>query len=134
MDRQTEEQTDNHDFIGPSVGRGLIIKVTLSFPEFTSKHQKPVYFINFFVRYSQFRFLQPEWALPFTTIPIQILFNQLLISMNLYQNAKNQAFSSFHSRDINYLKILQSDWPKTFRHISQGTNFSEIFPSIQQLI
>ena len=31
------------------------IKVTLSFLEFLSKHQIPVYSINFFVRYSQFQ-------------------------------------------------------------------------------
>ena len=37
MGRQTEGQTDNHDFVEPSVGRGPIIKVTLSFPEFTSQ-------------------------------------------------------------------------------------------------
>ena len=55
MDGQTDgRKTDNHDFVGPSVGRGPVIKVTLNFPEFISKHQKPVYSINFFVRYSQF--------------------------------------------------------------------------------
>ena len=32
-----------------------IIKVTLSFPEFILKQQKPVYCINFFARYSQFQ-------------------------------------------------------------------------------
>ena len=62
-DRQTDGQTENSDFIGPFVGqgaiikvtlRGPIIKVTLSFLEFISTHQKPVYPINFFVRYSPF--------------------------------------------------------------------------------
>ena len=46
--------TGNHDFVGPSVVWGPKIKVTLNFPEFVSKHQNPVYSINFFVRYSQF--------------------------------------------------------------------------------
>ena len=46
--------TGNRDFVGPSVVWGPKIKVTLNFPEFVSKHQNPVYSINFFVRYSQF--------------------------------------------------------------------------------
>ena len=54
---------------------GPIIKVTLSFPEFISKHQNPVYSIKIFVRYSQFRYLQPEWAHPFMTTPMPIFFN-----------------------------------------------------------
>ena len=83
---------------------------------------------------ANFRFLQAVWAHPFMTTPIPIFFDQLLISMNLYQHSKNQAFSSFRSRDIIYLKILQSDWPKTFWHISQEPDFSKIFPSILQLI
>ena len=48
------------------------------------------------------------------TTPISIIFNQFLISMNLYEHAKNQAFSSFRSRDEIYLKILQPDLAKTF--------------------
>ena len=39
--------------------------------------------------------------------------------MNLHQYAKNQAFSSFCSRDIVNLKILQSDWLRAFWPISQ---------------
>ena len=37
----------------PPQGGGPIIKLTLSFPEFISIHQKPAYSINFFVRYNQ---------------------------------------------------------------------------------
>ena len=54
---------------------------------------------------ANFIFLQPEWAHPFMTMPIPIFFNQLLISMNLYQHAKTLTFSSFCSRDIVDLKI-----------------------------
>ena len=43
---QTGRQTDN--IIGPFP----ITKVTLSFPEFISTHQKPVWYINFFMKYS----------------------------------------------------------------------------------
>ena len=39
--------------------------------------------------------------------------------MNLYEHAKSQTFSLFYSRDIVDLKILQSDWPRTFWHMSQ---------------
>ena len=34
--------------------------------------------------------------------------------MNLYQCAKNQAFSSLCPRDLVNLKILKSDWPRAF--------------------
>ena len=45
--------------------------------------------------------------------------------MNLYQYAKNQAFSSFSSRDIVNLKMLQSDWLRAFWGISQKPKFSQ---------
>ena len=70
-----------------------------------------------------------------TPIPISQLFNfsifqniiQLLISLNLYQHAKNQAFSSFRSKDIIYLKILQSNWSKTFLTNILGTKIFKDF-------
>ena len=39
MDRQTEGRTDNRDYVGVVVGPVPIIKVTLKFPEFISKHK-----------------------------------------------------------------------------------------------
>ena len=60
------------------------------------------------------------------TKPTTIFFIQLLISMNLYQHAKNQAFSLFCSRDIVGLKILQSDWSRAFWPIYQEPEFSQI--------
>ena len=39
--------------------------------------------------------------------------------MNLHPYAKNQAFSSFYSRDTVNSKIVQSDWPRAFWPISQ---------------
>ena len=56
-----------------------------------------------------------------TTTPI--FFNQLLISMNMYQHAKNQALLLFCSRDIVNLKTLQS---RTFWPISQKLDFSKV--------
>ena len=42
------------------------------------------------------------------TMPTTMFFNQLLISMNLYQYTKNQGFLSFCSGDTVDLKILPS--------------------------
>ena len=55
------------------------------------------------------------------TTPTPVLFIQLLITMNLYQHAKNQVFSSFCSRDMADLKILLSDSPRAFSPIILGT-------------
>ena len=60
-------------------------------------------------------------------MPTPIFFNQLLISMNLHQYAKDQAFSSLCSRDIISLKILQSDWSRAFWPISQEPEFSQVW-------
>ena len=45
--------------------------------------------------------------------------------MNLHPHAKNQAFSSFCSRDTVNLKIVQSDWPRAFWPISQEPDLSK---------
>ena len=68
---------------GPPQDEGPIIKTTLSFPEFISKHQKRVYSINSFMRCGQFQSHVVRVAQPFMTMPTLIFFNQLLISMNL---------------------------------------------------
>ena len=60
-------------------------------------------------------------------MPIQKFSDQLLIYVNLYQHAKNQAISLIYSRDVVDLKILQFDWLKTFWHISQESEFSQIW-------
>ena len=60
-------------------------------------------------------------------MPAPVFFDQLLISMNLYQHAKNQAFSPFSPRDTVDLKILQSDWSQAFWPISQEPDFSQVW-------
>ena len=50
----------------------------------------------------------------------QNISNQLLIFMNLYKDAKNQAFSPFFSGDIVDVKIEHSDWSG----VSQEPDFS----------
>ena len=52
-------------------------------------------------------------------MPDQKIFNQLLIFVNFYQHAKNEAVSSIFSGEMVHLKILQSDWLRAFWHISQ---------------
>ena len=47
--------------------------------------------------------------------------------MDPHQHAKNQAFSSFCSRDIVNLKILQFNWPGTFWPIPQEPDFSQVW-------
>ena len=47
--------------------------------------------------------------------------------MNLHPYAKNQAFSSFCSRDILNLKILQPDWSRAFWPISQEPDFAQVW-------
>ena len=73
-DRQTDGQTMVISYDSLYVG-DLIIKLTLSFPEFISTNQNTSLFHE-------------------VTCEIQpIFFNQFLISINLYQYAKNQNFS-----------------------------------------
>ena len=57
-------------------------------------------------------------------MPTSKNFNQLLIFVNLYQHAKNQAISP---RTLSYLKILQSDLLMTFWPISQEPDFSRVW-------
>ena len=47
--------------------------------------------------------------------------------MNLHRYAKIQAISSFCSRDIVNLKIMQSDWSTAFWPISQEQEFSQVW-------
>ena len=62
-------------------------------------------------------------ATPFLNMAIPKIFNQLLIFMNFYQHAKNQAISSFCVGDIADLKILQSDWQRALPPKSQEPDF-----------
>ena len=76
---------------------------------------------------ANFSALRPEWPYLFLTMPTTFFFNQLLISINLYQHAKTQAFSSLRSRDIINSKILQSDWLRWFWPISPEPDFSQVW-------
>ena len=60
------------------------------------------------------------------TMPNQKKFNQLLIFVNLYQHAKNEAVASIYSRELIDLKILQSHWLTAFSPIFKEQDFSQI--------
>ena len=59
-------------------------------------------------------------------MPYQKLFNQLLIFVNLYQHAKDDAVSSICSEEMLDLKILQSERLRAFWPMSQKQHFSQI--------
>ena len=69
-------------------------------------------------------------------MPIQQFFNQLLVFMNLYEYAKNQAVLSFRSGHIADLQTLQFDWLRAFLYISKELDFPNygIFGGKQQII
>ena len=59
-------------------------------------------------------------------MPNQKLFNQLLIFVNLYQHAQNEAVSSICLGEIVNLETLQSDWLTAFSPVSQEQGFPKI--------
>ena len=128
-DRQKDRQT-TMILQDPLQDGDPITKVTLSFPEFISKHQKSVYYINFFVRYNQFQISVTRVGLPIYDHAHPNIFQSTFNSMNLYQHAKKSGFFIFSFQRY-YLKILNLTGQK---RISQEPNFSKIFPSTQQLI
>ena len=67
-----------------------------------------------------------DWQHPFLTMPNQNILDQLLIFVNLMQNAKNETVSSIYFGEIVDLKILQSDWLRPFQLIFQEQDFSQI--------
>ena len=59
-------------------------------------------------------------------MPHQKLFSQLLIFLNLYQHAKNEAVSLICYGKMLDLKILQSEWLRAFWPISQEQHFLQL--------
>ena len=53
-------------------------------------------------------------------------YQKLLIFVDLYQHAKNEAVSLIYSGEMLDLKILQSEWLRAFWPISHGKHFSHI--------
>ena len=96
-----------------------ITESTFSFPEFVVawKNQfiPSAHFwdtVNFRVPWSDFHMNRPDQ-----------IFLQLLVFVNLYQHAKNEAVSLICSEEKDDLKILQSYWLRVFWPISQNNIF-----------
>ena len=49
---------------------------------------------------SIYSFWRPDWPHPFLIMPTKKIFDQLLIDVNLYQHAKNEAISKISSGDM----------------------------------
>ena len=95
-----------------------IIEITFSFPGIAPECK--ISTVNFRVQWT-------DRPCPFLTMHTQKQFDQLLIYVNLYQHAQNQAISLIGSGDMVDYKILQSDWLRTFWPISQEQKFSQIW-------
>ena len=67
-----------------------IIEATLSFPEFPPAFKKSFHSIRTFLRYCE---IVTRLATPNSDHAQSKMFDQLLIYVNLYQHAKNQAIS-----------------------------------------
>ena len=103
-----------------------ITESVFSFPEFAPACKN--HFIPSIHSWEKdnFRVLRPDWPRLFFTIPNQNCFDQPLIYANLYNHAKNQAYVDLFWW-YGWLKILQSDWLRTFWPKSQEQNFSHIW-------
>ena len=104
-----------------------IIKATFDLPEFLSTHQKSAYSTDSFLRYRQFSFLKTRVATPIFDHAHPNILQTACNCSESASHAKNQAFSSFCSRDIVNLKMLQADWLRAFLPISQEPDFSQVW-------
>ena len=88
--------------------------------------KKSVSSISCFLKYSQFYIPKTRLVtLIFDHAPTSTL-NQLLIFVNLYHHAKNEAASSICSGEIFDLKVLQFEWLRAFWTISHEQQFFHI--------
>ena len=98
-----------------------IIAITFSVPEFVLTCKNSVYSNCWFITEMQSNLESPYL---FLAMPTQ---KYLLINVNLYQCAKNHTISWIYSADMTNLKILYSDWLRTFLPKSQEQIFSQIW-------
>ena len=82
-----------------------IFESTFSFPEFVPACKKSVAPSVHFWDTANFRVQRPDWPHSFLTIHNHEIFDQLLIFVNLYQHAKNEAVSSIFSGEMVAWKI-----------------------------
>ena len=82
-----------------------IFESTFSFTEFVPACKKSVVPSVHFWDTANFRVQRPDWPHSFLTIHNHEIFDQLLIFVNLYQHAKNEAVSSIFSGEMVAWKI-----------------------------
>ena len=90
-------ELNDHTHFWPGQPKKLLLKIfnleiTFYFPEFAPPCKKLVHSIDSWDT-ANFRVPWPDWPHPFLAMPIQKLFDQLLIHANLYHHAKNQVIS-----------------------------------------
>ena len=76
--------------------------------------QKTSHSINFFLRYSKYQSPATRVSLFIFDHAYPSIFQSTVNFHELESTLKNQAISSFYSRDIINSKILQSGWPRAF--------------------
>ena len=69
---------------------------------------------------------RPDWSYPFLTMPHQKIYNQLLIFVNFYQLAKNEAVLSTCSGEIIYIKNPAIWLAESILLISKEKDLSQI--------
>ena len=107
----------------PSVHSSNKVNCRVPSPDVTPifDHAQPKHFQSSF----NLREIAPALATHIFNHAHQKLFNQLVIFVNLYQHAKNEAVSSICSGEMLDLKILQSEWLRALWPICQEQNFSQ---------
>ena len=103
-----------------------VFESTFSFSESVPACKKSVISYVHFWDTVSFKVSWPDWPHPFMTMPTQKKFDQLLISLNLYQYAKNQFFHLFI---LQIQSILETCHQTGHTHfwLSQPKNFQSTF-------
>ena len=125
-DRQTNGQTENSDFIGPFIGRGSNYKSNFKLSWTYTNTPKTSLFSPILESCDQNEHphLWPH--------PSYFFFNQLLILMNLYRQAKNQPFSSFFFLRYSWFKNPAIWLLKSILAYVSRTRFSQICHMFKQ--
>ena len=102
-----------------------IIEATFSFPEFVESCKKSVYSNCSLLRYSQFQSLLTRLTTPIFYLTKTVI-DQILIFFEHISTCKKSDYFIDFAGDIVHLKILQSDWQRTFWPISQEQEFQQM--------
>ena len=104
-----------------------IIEITFSFPEFTKACKKSVHSINSFLWYSQFYSPVTRLATPISDHAQPKIFWSIFNLCEFVSTWKKSGYFIDLFWRYGDLKILQSDWLRTFWLVSQEPEFSQIW-------